>query len=128
CLNLRFRDQSYAGREFYLAIRACAVKSHKAVIANIAFTINEALDILEDCLDDDASGFDRVNIYFEPLECQVLTDEDSADEDGVIDNLSRKQLNASCTVTACNKKLGKETSLKLSLKQMKGTRRPFKHC
>ncbi|GFS18283.1 hypothetical protein ElyMa_006843400, partial [Elysia marginata] len=36
CLHLRFRDQSYAGREFYFTICACAVKSHKAVIANIA--------------------------------------------------------------------------------------------
>ncbi|GFR94009.1 hypothetical protein ElyMa_004391900 [Elysia marginata] len=83
------------------------------------FTVNEALAILEDCLDDDASECDKVNIYFEPPECQVLTDEDSADEDGVIDNLSRNQLNTSCTVTACNKKkLGKETSLKLRLKKM----------
>ncbi|GFS07946.1 hypothetical protein ElyMa_003002900 [Elysia marginata] len=70
------------------------------------FTVNEALAIVENCNDDDddASEYDKVNIYYEPPQCQVLTGEDSADKDGVIDNLSRKQLNASCTVTACNKK------------------------
>ncbi|GFR69407.1 hypothetical protein ElyMa_005630500 [Elysia marginata] len=51
CLHLRFRDQSYAGREFYLAIRACAVKSHKAVIANIALAhlANYSISLVMTC-------------------------------------------------------------------------------
>lgn len=49
----------------------------------------------------DEDQCDGANIYIEPPDSHVLTDEDSGEEDGgvVIDNLSGNQLLAPCTVT-----------------------------
>ncbi|KAJ8931621.1 hypothetical protein NQ314_015441 [Rhamnusium bicolor] len=66
-------------------------------------SLQEALDIAYD------EG-DVTDVYIEPPESTVLTDEDSADEDGgVADNLSARQLSAPAEVVFGNKnRLGME--------------------
>ncbi|GFR89253.1 hypothetical protein ElyMa_006119900 [Elysia marginata] len=75
---------------------------------------DEALNIPIDCLDEDTSEYDTVSVYLKRQGCIVLTDEHSADKDGVMDNLSRNQIGAPCTITASIMKTGiKNFSLKI---------------
>lgn len=56
------------------------------------FTLQEALDILFDVENENQSQVEQ--IFIGPPELNVLTDEDSGDEDGAdaVDNLSGRQL------------------------------------
>ena len=66
--------------------------------------------MLEECLEEKSGEFDRLNIYTESPDCQVLTGEDSADEDGVTNSIPRNQLRASHTVSGSQKKSQEKTS------------------
>ncbi|KAI4459501.1 hypothetical protein MML48_6g00004129 [Holotrichia oblita] len=58
-------------------------------VSSSGITLKEALDIAYDESDNELSA-----IYIEPPDSNILTDEDSGDEDdgGLVDNLSRRQL------------------------------------
>ncbi|KAG8326422.1 hypothetical protein J6590_042241 [Homalodisca vitripennis] len=63
-------------------------------------------ETIEELQHDDLEDLDVTDIYMEPPEPNVLSDEDSADEDGggTIDNLTKRQLDANAEIVFSNNK------------------------
>ncbi|KAK7099022.1 hypothetical protein V1264_003223 [Littorina saxatilis] len=60
------------------------------------YTVNDVLDILEE-----NNTFQRADVFIEPPPVDMLTDEDSGDEEErpTVENLNGRQLSASATAT-----------------------------
>ncbi|XP_046684623.1 piggyBac transposable element-derived protein 2-like [Homalodisca vitripennis] len=91
-----FRMQQHCYTREHLSEKFNTLKTATTVTGRGIFTVAEAVDVIENFVDDGNLDTSDVDIFIAPPENDILTDEDSGPEDegGTINNLNGGQLSA----------------------------------